>query len=63
MIISKQVEGWGNVWYDDNNADNENMFKSAVTALTPLKSAAVEEEEEEEESAFITLRKMMFGDG
>jgi len=58
MIITKQVEGWGNVWYDDKDADMADMFK-------PLKSAAIEEqeEEEEEELPFITLRKMMFGDG
>ena len=56
MIITKQVEGFGTVWYDDSNPDNENMFK-------PLKSAAIEdqEQEEEEELPFITLRKMMFG--
>jgi hypothetical protein len=55
MIVTKQIEGWGNVWYDDSNADMENMFK-------PLKSAAVEDQEEEEESAFITLKRAMFGE-
>jgi hypothetical protein len=59
MIITKYVEGFGNVWYDNNNPDMENMFRSA--AIEPLKNASVEEQEEQE-SDFITLKKMTFGE-
>jgi len=69
MIITKQVEGFGTVWYDDNNADMENMFKGGHMSAfydsnlkEPLKSAAIEDQEEEEESAYITLKRAMFGD-